>query len=101
MSNITETFNLEEFKLSPEEKFFYRHLSESLEDPNSNKTPGEIIEEGVLGGILGGISGAVIAPSIMKSVCKVLGISENGSLGQLLTSKLVLAAIGAQLGSKL
>ena len=53
------------------------------------------------GGIVGGIAGATLAPAIMKSICKILGIQENGTLGQLLTSKLVLSAIGAQLGLKM
>ena len=44
-------------------------------------------------------SGALTtAPSIMKSICKVLGISENGTLGSLLTSRVVLAAVCGELG---
>jgi hypothetical protein len=34
----------------------------------------------------------------MKAICKCLGIDEKGTLGSLLTSKLVLTAMGAQLG---
>ena len=34
----------------------------------------------------------------MKAVCKVLGIDERGTLGSLLTSRVVLAAMGSQLG---
>lgn len=55
---------------------------------------GEPIEEGFFTGILGAGVGALVGPTIMKALCKALGIEENGTLGKLLTSKLVLSAIG-------
>jgi len=54
----------------------------------------EEIDEGVISGLLGAGASALIGPTIMKSICKVLSIDENGVLGKLLTSKLVLGAIG-------
>lgn len=98
--SITDNFDLNEYKsVEGSDIAFEKMLLEHLED--SNKSAGEAIEEGMIGGILGGMTGAMIAPGIMKSICKVLGISENGTLGQLLTSKLVLGAVGAHIGSKM
>lgn len=98
--SITDNFDLNEYKaVEGSDKVFEKMMLEHLED--SDKTPGEAIEEGMIGGILGGMTSAMIAPGIMKSICKVLGISENGTLGQLLTSKLVLGAVGAHIGSKM
>jgi len=59
---------------------------------------GEEIDEGFFTGLLGAGAAALIGPSVMKAVCKTLGISEQGVLGQLLTSKLVLASIGYTIG---
>ena len=36
----------------------------------------------------------------MKGVCKVLGISESGALGNLMTSRLILTALAGYLGYK-
>jgi len=55
---------------------------------------GEEIEEGFLGGLIGGAAGALIGPSIGKAICKALGIDQKGTLGKLLTSRLVTTAIG-------
>lgn len=57
--------------------------------------------EGLFTGLLGGVAGATIGPSIMRAICKVLGINERGTLGGLLTSRMVLAAMGAELGYKM
>jgi hypothetical protein len=46
-------------------------------------------------------AGATIGPSIMKAICKVLGIDEKGTLGSLMTSKVVLSALGSQLGYRM
>ena len=58
---------------------------------------GEDIEEGFFSSVAGGAVGALVGPAIGKAVCKVLGVDENGTLGKLLTSRLVSAAIGASL----
>jgi hypothetical protein len=55
---------------------------------------GEDIDEGFLSGLVGGGIGALAGPMIGKALCSVLGIKEDGVLGKLLTSKLVLGAMG-------
>ena len=59
---------------------------------------GEDIDEGLFGALIGGTAGALVGPAIGKAVCRALGIEESGTLGKLLTSRLVTAAIGASLG---
>ena len=59
---------------------------------------GEEIEEGFLGGLIGGAAGALVGPAIGKAICRALGIEERGTLGKLLTSRLVTTAIGIALG---
>lgn len=59
---------------------------------------GEDLEEGFLGGLVGGAAGALVGPAIGRAICKALGIDEKGTLGKLLTSRLVTAAIGVALG---
>ena len=57
---------------------------------------GEEIDEGFLSGLAGAAGAALIGPSIMRAVCNALGIDINGPLGSLLTSRLILAAVGAK-----
>ena len=59
---------------------------------------GEPIDEGVFGAIVGGAAGLLIGPAIGKAICRALGIDQEGSLGKLLTSRLVTTAIGIALG---
>jgi len=73
-------------QLQEAEKIYYE-IIEKLEN-------GEEIDEGLLGGLVGGAVGALAGPSIMKAVCKVLGIDQKGNLGKLLTSRLITAAMG-------
>lgn len=73
------------------------YINEVAQQSAENGTPVEI-DEGVLGAIVGGIIGGAAGKSIMNAVCKALGINEKGSLGQLLTSRMVLTAVGAQIG---
>lgn len=69
----------------------YATLVEKLEK-------GEDIDEGFLGALAGGAVGALIGPAIGKAICKVLGIEPNGTLGKLMTSRLVTTALGIALG---
>lgn len=73
-----------------------------IEVANKANTEGkdvsEIIDEGILGSLVGGIIGGTAGKSIMQAVCSALGVSERGTLGQLLTSRIVLTAVGAKLG---
>ena len=59
---------------------------------------GEPIDEGFWGGLAGGTIGFLAGPAIMKAICHVLGISEDGALGKLLTSRLVMTAVGISVG---
>lgn len=65
----------------------YFHILEHL-----NK--GTEIDEGFLSGLIGGTVGALAGPAIGRAICKALGIEERGTLGKLLTSRLVTTAIG-------
>lgn len=77
----------------------YNYINESIQIAQEEKKPlDDVLDEGILGGILGGVVGATAGPAIMKAVCSALGISENGTLGRLLTSRVVIAAVGASLG---
>lgn len=79
------------------EELVYDELIQKLTEAKNNNMP---LDEGLFGSIFGGLVGATAGPAIMKAVCKVLGIDENGSMGSLLTSRLVLTGLGAILGWK-
>lgn len=76
----------------------YDNIISALKEAKDNDMP---IEEGVFGAIFGGIAGATAGPAIMKAVCNVLGVDEKGTFGSLLTSRLVLSALGVKLGWKI
>lgn len=57
------------------------------------------IDEGLFGAIVGGLTGLVAGSTIMKAVCKALGI-EKGILYDMLTSKIVCMAAGSAIGAK-
>jgi len=95
-SKVSKIFEAEQVVgLSPDEvkkgEELYNRLVEKLEQ-------GEEIDEGLLGAAIGGVAGALVGPAIGKAVCRVLGIQENGTLGKLLTSRLVTTALGVELG---
>ena len=54
----------------------------------------ELLDEGIFSALIGGAVSSTIGVSIMKAICKCLGIDEKGTLGNLLTSRLVLSAMG-------
>lgn len=80
-----------------EEQQAYDDIINALNEAKENNIP---LDEGIGKAILGAAAGVTIGPAIMKSVCKVLGISETGALGNLMTSRLVLTALGGYLGYK-
>lgn len=80
-----------------EDKLAYDEMIQILTEAKENNIP---LDEGIGKAILGAAAGVTIGPSIMKAVCKVLGISESGALGNLMTSRLVLTALGGYLGYK-
>jgi hypothetical protein len=91
MKSMEEIVNIQEDQLA------YDKIIERLQEAKENNEP---IDEGLFKAITGAVAGATLGPSIMKCVCKVLGISENGTLGNLMTSRLVLASLAGYLGWK-
>ena len=80
-----------------EDRTAYDQLIERLQEAKENNEP---IDEGLFKAITGVVAGATIGPSIMKGVCKVLGINETGALGNLMTSRLIIASLAGYLGWK-
>jgi len=60
----------------------------------------EVLLEGIISTIIGGTLGFTVGPMIVKALMKVLGISKDGLLYQVFTSKAVTTAIGAVLANK-
>lgn len=75
----------------------YDEVIKLLQEAKEQEVP---LDEGIGKAILGAAAGLTVGPTIMKSVCKVLGISESGALGNLMTSRLVLTALAGYLGYK-
>ena len=91
-SKIFEAHEIKDFtqeQINEAEKV-YHEISKKLEN-------GEELEEGFLSGLIGGGVGALAGPAIGRAICKALGIKEDGTLGKLLTSRLVTTAIGIAL----
>ena len=100
-NNLFEGIDLSEYtpKQIMDSKKVYDYIIEANEIAKANNQPlDDVMDEGLFSAIIGGAVGATVGQSIMKAVCKCLGIDEKGTLGNLLTSKLVLTAMGAQLG---
>lgn len=76
----------------------YDDIIAILNEAKENNTP---LDEGLFGALFGGITGATAGPAIMKGICKVLGVDEKGTFGNLLTSRVVLTALGGYLGWKI
>ena len=77
----------------------YNYITESAEIAKKEGLLLEdVIDEGVLGSIIGGVAGATLGVSLTKAICKVLGVKEDGPLGKLMTSRLIMAALGAEIG---
>ena len=79
------------------EDLTYDDIIAKLQEAKNNNVP---IEEGLLGAVIGGITGATIGPKVMKAICKALGVDEKGPFGSLLTSRLILTAVGTTVGWK-
>ena len=77
----------------------YNYLIEAAKRADMKGEPIDSeIDEGLLGGLIGGAAGATLGPVVMRAICRILGISEDGTLGKLMTSSMVCAALGAELG---
>ena len=58
--------------------------------------------KGVVAALVGGaVLGAAIGPKLGAAICKALGVDQKGTFGSLLTSKLVMGAIGTTMGWKI
>ena len=79
------------------EELSYDDVIQKLQEAKENDVP---IEEGIIGAIVGGLTGATFGPKIGQAICRVLGIDPKGSLGNLITSRLITTAIGTQIGIK-
>jgi len=79
------------------EELTYDKVIAQLQEAKDNGTP---IEEGLIGAVIGGLTGATIGPKVMKAICKALGVDEKGPFGSLLTSRLILTAVGTTVGWK-
>lgn len=78
----------------------YQYLLDSADKAEfMNEGLDDAIDEGLLTGLIGGAAGALIGPTVMRAVCRILGINEGGTLGKLLTSPLVTGSIGAELAA--
>ena len=75
----------------------YDEVIKLLQEAKEQEIP---LDEGIGKALLGAAAGVTVGPNIMKGVCKVLGISESGALGNLMTSRLILTALAGYLGYK-
>jgi len=60
-----------------------------------------VTNEGFFGSIFGGLAGFALGKTVGKMIAKVLGIAPKGVMYDLLTSRLVGAALGVALGKKI
>jgi hypothetical protein len=60
-----------------------------------------ITNEGFFGSIFGGLAGFALGKTVGKMIAKVLGIEPKGVMYDMLTSRLVGAALGVALGKKI
>ena len=79
------------------EELSYDKIIQKLQEAKEQELP---LDEGILGALTGGLLGATIGPSVMKAICKILGVDERGQFGSLLTSRMMTTALGATLGWK-
>jgi len=94
MKNMEEIVN--EIQLN--EDLTYDTVIQKLNEAKENNVP---IDEGILGAIGGAVLGAAIGPKLGAAICKALGVDQKGAFGSLLTSKLVMGAIGTTMGWRL
>ena len=80
------------------ESLVYDDIIQKLTEAKENGTP---IDEGIFGAIGGAILGASIGPKLGGALCRALGVDPKGTFGSLLTSRLVLGAIGTSMGWKM
>jgi len=94
MENIDKFINNDQIT----EELTYDDMIQKLQEAKEAGTP---IDEGILGAIGGAILGASFGPKLGNAICSALGVDPKGTFGSILTSRLVLAAIGGKMGWKL
>lgn len=80
------------------EEYSYDDIIQKLNEAKENNVP---LEEGLFGAIGGAILGASFGPKLGNAICNALGVDPKGTFGSLLTSRLVMTAIGGKMGWKL
>jgi hypothetical protein len=60
-----------------------------------------VTNEGFFGSVFGGLAGFALGKTVGKMIAKVLGIQPKGFFYDMLTSRLVGAALGVALGKKI
>ena len=76
----------------------YNSIFESVKlHRKTKKSVDSFIDEGLIAGALGALAGVSFGPAIGKAICNALGIGK-GVLYDLMTSKLVNAAVCGKLG---
>lgn len=80
------------------EELSYDSIIEKLQEAKENNIP---VDEGIFGAIGGAILGTTVGPKLGMALCKALGVDPKGAFGSLLTSKLVMGAIGTSMGWKM
>lgn len=95
-----EEGTLNEYIVLSEGEFDYLTESERMEIQEVLKQYGDKkisdLDEGILGTIFGGVTGFLAGPTVGKIIANALGI-EKGVFYDMLTSRLVGAALGAAL----
>lgn len=82
-------------------KKVYNYIKESIEVAQSEgKQIDDVLDEGLLTGLVGGAVGATVGRSIMTAVCDALGLTPNSCLRNVLTSAMVLSAVGYKIGER-
>lgn len=89
--------NVSAKEIQASKKLFNYIVESAAIATEEGKSLDDVMDEGLFTALLGGVAGSTIGPAIMKAVCKILGIDQNGTLGKLLTSSLVLGALSAEL----
>ena len=80
------------------ETLVYDKIIQKLNEAKANNMS---IDEGILGAIGGAILGTALGPKLGAAICKALGVDPKGTFGSLITSRLVMGAIGTTMGWKL
>lgn len=73
----------------------YYKILEDIKNGELQLDDPEYLAEGILGSILGAAAGLTIGPAIGKAIAKALGAEKGGALYRMLTSRLVLGALGS------